>query len=85
MNIAKISSQGQVTIPSNIRNFLGLKDGDRILFLQRENGEIIIDNASATAIDKAQSAFCGVADELGLPSEEEIQSWVDEARYGKDA
>jgi len=26
---------------------------------------------------------CGVAEKLGNPSEEEIQSWVDEVRYEK--
>ena len=84
MNLAKISSNGQITVPVEIRRFLKLKEGDKILFLQRDNGEVVIDNASATAILKAQNAFKGVAEELGNPSEEKIQSWVDEVRYGKD-
>jgi LPS O-antigen subunit length determinant protein (WzzB/FepE family) len=52
-------------------------------FSQRESGEVVIDNASANAIRKAQEAFAGVAEELGNPGEEEIQSWVDEIRYGR--
>jgi len=84
MNLAKISSQGQVTVPIEIRRLLQLREGDKILFLQRENGEVVIDNASADAIIKAQKAFKGIAEELGNPSEDEIQSWVDEVRYGKD-
>ena len=84
MNLAKISSQGQVTIPIEIRRILQLREGDKLLFLIRENGEIIIDNASAAAILKAQKAFRGIAEELGNPDEDEIQSWVDEVRYGKD-
>jgi len=84
MNLARISSQGQVTVPVEIRRLLSLKEGDKILFFQRENGEVVIDNASAAAILKAQKAFSGVAEKLGNPSEDEIQSWVDEVRYGKD-
>jgi AbrB family looped-hinge helix DNA binding protein len=86
MNLAKMSSDGQVTVPAEIRRLLNLKEGDKLRFSRRENGDVVIDNASINAILKAQKAFAGVAEELGNPSEEEIQSWVDEIRYGrKDA
>ena len=84
MNLAKLSSAGQITVPLDIRRILGLKAGDKILFIQNESGEVVINNASVYAIRKAQKAFEGVAEELGNPSEEEIQSWVDEIRYGKE-
>ena len=84
MNLAKLSSTGQITVPVEIRRLLRLREGDKILFMQNENGEVIIENASINAIRKAQKAFEGVAEELGNPSEEDIQSWVDEIRYGKD-
>lgn len=84
MNLAKISSQGQVTVPVEIRRLLKLREGDKILFFQRESGEVVIDNASSDAIIKAQKAFAGIAEELGNLSEDDIQSWVDEVRYGKD-
>ena len=50
MNLAKISSNGQITVPVEIRRQLGLKSGDKILFIQKKNGEIVISNASAAAI-----------------------------------
>ncbi len=83
MNLAKLSSTGQITVPVEIRRLLKLKEGDKILFIQNENGEVVINNASGNALRKAQRAFTGVAEELGNPGEEEIQSWVDEVRYGK--
>lgn len=83
MNLAKISSNGQITVPVEIRRQLGLKSGDKILFFQKPNGEIVITNASAQAIRKAQAAFSGVAEEAGIHSEEDVQSLVDEIRYGK--
>jgi AbrB family looped-hinge helix DNA binding protein len=82
MNLAKISANGQVTVPVEIRRELGLKPGDKILFIRNQGGEIVIDNASANALFKAQKAFAGVAEELNNPSEDDIQSWVNEARYG---
>ena len=84
MNLAKLSSAGQITVPVDIRRILKLKAGDKILFTQNDSGEIVIGNASINAIRKAQKAFEGIAEELGNPSEEEIQSWVDGIRYGKD-
>ena len=40
MNLAKISSNGQITVPAEIRRLLGLKSGDKILFLQKQNGSL---------------------------------------------
>ena len=83
MNLAKISSNGQITVPVEIRRQLGLKSGDKILFLQKPDGEIVISNASAQAIRKAQAAFSGVAEEIGIYNEEDVQALVDDVRYGK--
>lgn len=85
MNLAKVSSNGQVTVPIEIRRKLKLKEGDKILFIEHENGEISINNASATALLKAQKAFEGVAEKAGIQDEYEVQALVDEVRYGKDS
>ena len=84
MNLAKISSNGQITIPVEIRRLLGVKSGDKTLFFQKQNGEIVVSNASAKAIRKAQAAFSGVAEEMGVYNEDDVQALVDEVRYGKD-
>lgn len=84
MNLAKISANGQITIPVEIRRLLGLKSGDKLLFIQKPNGEVVINNASAQAIYKAQAAFAGVAEQIGVYNEEDVQALVDEIRYGKD-
>ena len=84
MNLAKISANGQITIPVEIRRLLGLKSGDKILFFQKPNGEVVINNASAQAIYKAQKAFEGVAEEIGVYADDDVQALVDEVRYGKD-
>jgi len=85
MNLAKISSNGQITVPIEIRRLLKLKEGDKILFFQSESGEIVIDNASANAIRKAQKAFAGAAKDFGVDNEDDVQRMIDEIRYGKEA
>ena len=82
MNLAKISANGQITVPVEIRRLLGLKSGDKILFYQKQDGEVVLSNASAQAIHKAQSAFLGAAEAMGISSEEDVQALVDEVRKG---
>ena len=83
MNLARVSANGQITVPAEIRRLLGIKSGDKILFLQNQNGEVVINNASAQAIRKAQRAFEGAAEQMGIKNEDDVQSLVDEVRYGK--
>ncbi len=84
MNLAKISANGQITVPVEIRRLLGLKSGDKILFYQKQDGEVVLSNASAQAIRKAQAAFAGAAEAMGISNEEDVQALVDEVRYGKE-
>jgi AbrB family looped-hinge helix DNA binding protein len=83
MNLAKVSANGQVTVPVEIRKKLNLKEGDKIIFFERRDGEVVINNASTTAIINAQKAFKGAAREFGVNSEEDVQRLVNEVRYGK--
>ena len=83
MNLAKISANGQITVPVEIGRRLGLKPGDKILFLQNQDGEIVLSNASAAAVRKAQIAFSGAAEVMGVSGEDDIQALVDEVRHGK--
>ena len=84
MNLAKLSSNGQITVPVEVRRSLGLKSGDKILFFQNQGGEMVIVNASAQALAKAQDAFAGLAQKLGVKNEDDVQALVDEVRYGRE-
>ena len=81
MNLAKISANGQITLPIEIRRLLGLKSGDKVLFLRKPDGEIVLSNASAQAIRKGQVAFAGAAGDMGISSDSDVQALVDEVRY----
>lgn len=84
MNLAKISANGQITVPIEIRRLLGLKSGDKVLFFQKQDGEIVMSNASSQAIRKAQTAFAGADEAMGVCNEDDVQMLVDEVRYGKE-
>jgi len=49
--------------------------------LERNNGEVVINNTSVTAILNAQKAFKGAAKDFGVNSDEDAQRLVDEVRY----
>ena len=83
MNLAKISANGQITVPVEIRRKLGLKSGDKILFYQKEDGEIVLTNASAQAIKKAQAALAGAVEAMGIKDEDDVQALIDDIRHGK--
>lgn len=78
MNLARVSANGQITVPVEIRRLLKLKEGDKVLFLQKENGEVVVNNSSLLAMQEAQNAVAGT-DFL----EDEILEEVMKQRYGE--
>ena len=79
MELAKVTSKGQITIPVAIRRALGIKDGDKVMFIQQE-GKVVMMNASPDALLEAQQAFLGVAEETGLKDEQDVVDMVKEIR-----
>ena len=79
MNLARVSVNGQITVPIEIRRKLRVKDGDKLLFIENRNGEIIIQNSSVIAIKEAQKELKDVD-----VSEDEILNDIMELRYGKE-
>ena len=71
MNLAKVTTKGQITIPIEIRKKLGVREGDKILFLE-DGGRIFLMNSSLNALRTAQADFAGAAEEAGIQSEEDL-------------
>ena len=42
MELAKVTSKGQITIPVSIRRRLGIKEGDKLLFIDSQEGVIMV-------------------------------------------
>lgn len=72
MELAKVTSKGQVTIPVAIRKLLGIQEGDKILFVE-EGEKVVMMNAFTNALLKVQKAFEGIAEEPGIQSEQKAR------------
>ena len=79
MEVAKITSKGQITIPIQIRKLLGVKEGDKVLSVENE-GRVMMMNSSMEALRKAQAAFAGEAERVGLENEQDVVDMVSELR-----
>lgn len=79
MEISRVSSKGQVTIPIDIRKRLNLKEGDKVVFYE-ENGRVFIANASLVALKRMEKVMEGKAEKAGIKNEEDVVALVKEVR-----
>jgi hypothetical protein len=76
---AKVMAKGQVTIPKDVRNVLGLDNGSRVTFIV-ENGSVRMVNSAVYAMQVLQNEMTGEAERSGLTSEEAVNAMVREVR-----
>jgi AbrB family looped-hinge helix DNA binding protein len=69
MEVSRISSKGQVTIPKTIRELLNLNEGDRVAFIE-DDGKVVITKASLIALRELQDVLSKEAQEKGIIEEE---------------
>ena len=79
MELAKLTSKGQITLPISIRRKLGVKDGDKVAFIE-QGDQIVVVNASLEALMHVQQSFHGVAQEQGLESDEDVVQMIKNSR-----
>jgi len=80
MEVARITAQGQITIPVEIRKKLNLKEGDKVVFFEEENGRFFFQNTALLAFNRIQKEMCGAAKKAGYMIEQELQDYVREVR-----
>ena len=76
---AKVMSKGQITIPKDIRDILGVSTGDRVTFVV-ENDSVRIINSAVYAMQVLQKQMAGEGEAVGLKSEDDIMVLVKETR-----
>jgi AbrB family looped-hinge helix DNA binding protein len=79
MEVAKITARGQITIPIDIRKKLGVKEGDKVVFIE-DSDRIVVANAAKIAFANMRLAFADEAERLGLKDEQDVVVLVDEER-----
>jgi antitoxin PrlF len=76
---AKVMAKGQVTIPKDIREVLGVASGDRITFIVEGNTVRIV-NSAVYAMQVLQKEMSGEAERAGLTSDDDVMALVKELR-----
>lgn len=84
VNDANVMSKGQVTIPKNVREALGIDVGDRVTFIVDGN-EIRMMNSAVYALKRFQNQMKGEAKKAGFMSEDDIAEWITKARREDNA
>lgn len=82
MELAKVTSKGQITIPLTIRNLLGLKTGDKVFF-EECRGKVYIRNASQITLSNVQDQMQGEAEKAGFQIEEDVITYIKELRKAR--
>ena len=79
MELAKVTTKGQITIPIAIRKRLGIKNGDKLLFVEKPEGIVVV-NPTMMALEKIGKAFEGEAERLGLENDNDVVAMIKEIR-----
>jgi len=82
MELAKLTSKGQITIPRDIREKMNLKTGDKILFFE-ENGRFFMQNSNSIVLSDFQKAMKGAAKEAGFNNPDDVTNYIKQLRKSK--
>lgn len=76
---AKVMSKGQITIPKDVRNALGVSNGDRVTFIVEGNTARIV-NSVVYAMQLLQKEMQGTGEAAGLSTDDAIDAIIAELR-----
>lgn len=82
MELAKVTSKGQITIPAEIRKKLHLKPGDKVLFIE-EDDRVTVMNSSLAALTAVQRKMSDVASRNSLSNEQSVVDLVRTVRKSR--
>ena len=82
MELAKVTSKGQITIPLMIRNKLQLKAGDKVFFVFFW-GKVYITNASQITLANVQAQMQDEAKKAGFETEDDVVAYIKELRKSR--
>jgi len=82
MELAKVTSKGQITIPRDVRKKMNLKTGDKILFFE-ENNKFFLQNSNSVVLSDFQRSMEGAAQEAGFNDPDDVVKYIKQLRKSK--
>jgi len=82
MELAKLTSKGQITIPRDVREKLRLKTGDKVLFFE-ENDRYFLQNSNSIVLADFQKSMEGAAKEAGFNNPDDVTKYIKDLRKSK--
>jgi AbrB family looped-hinge helix DNA binding protein len=76
---AKVMAKGQITLPKDIREVLGVGTGDRVTLIYRNNHVVMV-NAAVYAMNMLQDGMKGEFEKVGIIDDEDVMDLVKEVR-----
>lgn len=80
---AKVMAKGQITIPKDVREALGVSSGDRVTFIVEGNSVRVV-NSAVYAMQVLQQQMAGEAERADL-TDEDVNALVNELRSEEQA
>jgi looped-hinge helix DNA binding domain, AbrB family len=81
-DIIKVSSKGQIVIPSGVRKKLGVKGGEKLLVLTRD-GDILLRKAKEPSLEDMAEKLSKVVKDEGIDVDMLVAEAVEWARKSK--
>jgi AbrB family looped-hinge helix DNA binding protein len=88
VEVARVTSKGQITIPRDIRVKMNLKKGDKVLFFE-ENNRVFLENSESRAkalgaLKEFQESMRGEAEKAGFNTPEDVEKYIKSLRTEKN-
>ena len=78
---AKVMAKGQITLPKDIRERIGVGTGDRVALIC-DDDKVILMNAAVYAMRILQRGMAGEWEKAGINSDDDVMALVKEIRDG---
>jgi len=85
MEVARVTSKGQITIPRDIRTKMKIKKGDKIIFFE-DNGKYFLQNSALLAnksLEDIQNNMKGEAEKAGFNNPNDVTKYIKSLRKTK--
>ena len=76
---AKVMAKGQITLPKDIRNAMGVDTGDKVTLIY-QGGQVVIINSAVYAMQYLQEHMSGKWEQANINSDEDVMEMVSKVR-----